>query len=162
MWGYGLDQAGSGQGQVAGICECGNGQSGSIKLGEFLNQLQSVQLLKKDSAAWSKLKGKGKGVPLQAWSDPRGSRKLRFLDYVTTAQDCRRLSAVRTGQIYPRKCFWYSFLLEADSTPGPQCDRKDFMSMKNPLTPAGIEPVTFRFVAQHLNYCATAVPAWST
>jgi len=23
--------------------------------------------------------------------------------------------------------------------------------MKNPLTPAGIEPATFRFVAQHLN-----------
>jgi len=32
------------------------------------------------------------------------------------------------------------------------------MSMKNPPTPAGIEPATFRFVAQHLNHCATAVP----
>jgi len=32
------------------------------------------------------------------------------------------------------------------------------MSMKNPLTPAGLEPATFRFVAQHLNHCATAVP----
>jgi len=32
------------------------------------------------------------------------------------------------------------------------------MSIKNPLTPAGIEPATFRFVAQHLNHCATAVP----
>jgi len=30
--------------------------------------------------------------------------------------------------------------------------------MKNPLTPAGIEPATFRFVAQYLNHCATAVP----
>ena len=30
------------------------------------------------------------------------------------------------------------------------------MSMKNPPTPAGIEPATFRFVAQHLNHCATA------
>ena len=30
--------------------------------------------------------------------------------------------------------------------------------MKNPLTPAGIEPATFQFVAQHLNQCATAVP----
>ena len=32
------------------------------------------------------------------------------------------------------------------------------MSMKNPMTPAGIEPATFRFVTQHLNHCATAVP----
>jgi len=30
--------------------------------------------------------------------------------------------------------------------------------MQNPLTPAGIEPASFRFVAQHLNHCATAVP----
>jgi len=29
--------------------------------------------------------------------------------------------------------------------------------MKNPLILAGIEPATFRFVAQHLNHCATAV-----
>ena len=26
------------------------------------------------------------------------------------------------------------------------------------MTPAGIEPTTFRFVAQHLNHCANAVP----
>ena len=26
------------------------------------------------------------------------------------------------------------------------------------MTLAGIEPATFRFVAQHLNHCATAVP----
>jgi hypothetical protein len=30
-----------------------------------------------------------------------------------------RLSALRTGRLYPRKCSWYSFLLEAESTPGP-------------------------------------------
>ena len=52
MWGYGLDRAGSGQGQVAGICECGNEPSGSIKCGEFLDQLQTGKLLKKDSAPW--------------------------------------------------------------------------------------------------------------
>ena len=28
------------------------------------------------------------------------------------------------------------------------------------MTPSGIEPATFRFVAQHLNYCATAVPVF--
>ena len=31
------------------------------------------------------------------------------------------------------------------------------MSIKNSMTPAGIEPATFRFVAQHLNHCVTAV-----
>ena len=30
---------------------------------------------------------KGKAVPLQAWSGPEGSRKLRFPDSVTMAQD---------------------------------------------------------------------------
>ena len=30
---------------------------------------------------------KGKAVPLQAWSGPEASRKLRFPDFMTTAQD---------------------------------------------------------------------------
>jgi len=30
---------------------------------------------------------KGKAVPLQAWSGPEVSRKLRFPDFMTTAQD---------------------------------------------------------------------------
>ena len=30
---------------------------------------------------------KGKADQLQAWSGPEGSRKLRFPDFVTTAQD---------------------------------------------------------------------------
>ena len=30
---------------------------------------------------------KKKAVPLQAWSGPEGSRKLRFPDFMTTAQD---------------------------------------------------------------------------
>ena len=30
---------------------------------------------------------KVKAVPLQAWNGPEGSRKLRFPDFMTTAQD---------------------------------------------------------------------------
>jgi len=30
---------------------------------------------------------------------------------------------------------------------------------KIPMKPSGIKPATFRFVAQHLNHCATAVPS---
>jgi len=32
-------------------------------------------------------KGKGKSVPLQAWTGPERFRKLRLPDFVTTAQD---------------------------------------------------------------------------
>ena len=38
--------------KMAGTYECGNEPSGSIKCGEFLDQLRNGQLLKKDSAAW--------------------------------------------------------------------------------------------------------------
>ena len=37
MWAYGLDGAGSGYGQVAGTCECGDELSGSIECWEFLD-----------------------------------------------------------------------------------------------------------------------------
>ena len=42
-------------------------------------------------------------VPLQARTDPEDSRKLRFIDFVTTAQDGGRLSALRTGCLYPQE-----------------------------------------------------------
>ena len=46
---------------------------------------------------------KGKSVPLQAWTGPEGSRKLRLPGFVTAAQDGRRSSALRTGCLYPQK-----------------------------------------------------------
>ena len=46
---------------------------------------------------------KGKAVPLQAWSGPEVSRKLRFPDFVTTAQDGGRLSALSTDHLYPQE-----------------------------------------------------------
>ena len=46
---------------------------------------------------------KGKSVPLQVWSGPEGSRKLRFPDFMTTAQDGGRLSALCTGRLYAQE-----------------------------------------------------------
>jgi len=47
-------------------------------------------------------KGKGKAVPLQAWTGPEGFRKLRLPNFVTKAQDGGRQSALRTGRLYPQ------------------------------------------------------------
>ena len=47
--------------------------------------------------------GKGKAVPLQAWTGPEYSRKLRLPDFMTTAQDDGRLSALGTGRLYSQE-----------------------------------------------------------
>jgi hypothetical protein len=52
----------------------------------YLGGLNKAVLTKTVGASIRKSK-KGKAVPLQAWSGPEGSRKLRFPDYMTTAQD---------------------------------------------------------------------------
>ena len=53
-------------------------------------------------------KGKGKAIPLQAWSDPEGPRNLRFPDFVTTAHDGGKVvSLTRRPLFTPRKYCWY-------------------------------------------------------
>ena len=69
---------------------------------------------------YARCKGKGKTVPLQAWSGPEGLWKLRFPDYMTTAQDGDKVvSLTHRPPLPPRKCSWYLFMLEAESNPGP-------------------------------------------
>ena len=46
--------AGPRQGQLADACEGGNESSGSVKCGVFLDWLQTIYLLKKEFAPWSK------------------------------------------------------------------------------------------------------------
>ena len=56
-----------------------------------------------------------------------------------------------------RKCSWYSFSLGAESTPGPWYGQRN-MSLKNSVTPPGIDPGTVWLVVQRLNHYATPGP----
>jgi hypothetical protein len=54
-----------------------------------------------DRLACTWVKGKGKAVPLQAWSDPEGYRKLRFPDFMTTVQDGGKVSLTHQPSLPP-------------------------------------------------------------
>ena len=78
---------------------------------------------------------------------------------MTLAQDGGKVVSLMHRPLFtPRKYSWYSFLLEAKSTPRALVRSEGLHQWKIPVTPSGIEPATFWFVAQHLNHCATAVP----
>jgi hypothetical protein len=67
------------------------------------------------------LKGKGKAIPLKVWTDPEGSMRLMLPDIKTiyTHEGGEFVSPSHQPSLPPRKYSWYSFLVEADSTPGP-------------------------------------------
>ena len=53
---------------------------------------------------WSSSTYKGKAIPLQAWSGPEGSRKLRFPDFMTTAQDGGKVVSLTHRPPLPPGC----------------------------------------------------------
>jgi hypothetical protein len=104
------------------------------------------------------VKGKGKDIPLQAWEDSWGSRRLRLLDLLDTRQYEGGKGITLTHRpSLPTGSSWYSFL-EAELTPGhiiPSERRK-----KSPVKPLGIDPETLRLVAQCLNQLRHQLPQY--
>ena len=63
---------------------------------------------------------KGKAFPVQAYRVPGGSKRLMLPEFSDNRHiKVVRLSALRTGRLYPRGYPRYLFQLEAESNPGP-------------------------------------------
>jgi hypothetical protein len=72
-----------------------------------------------------------KSIPLQALRGPEGSRRLRLPEFkIIDTWRWQGCQPCAPAAFTPKKYFWYSFLLEAESTPGPQCARKDYVNEK--------------------------------
>jgi hypothetical protein len=69
-----------------------------------------------------------------------------------------RLSAPRTGRLYPQEMFPVLIFTRGWVDHRAMVRSEGNMSLENPVTPPGIEPGTVRLVAQRLNYYATPGP----
>jgi hypothetical protein len=70
-----------------------------------------------------------KAIPVQVWTAPEDSRSWGFQISRHITHESGNVRHTHRPPL-PRKYSWYSFLLEAGSTPGSQCGRKDYINKK--------------------------------
>jgi len=90
---------------------------------QFIYRLQKVHTVRiSRHLAHEENKVEIKAIPLQAGAGPKSSGTFRLLEFIDNRHmKVAKSSALGTGHLYPppRRYPWFSFLLEAESTPGP-------------------------------------------
>ena len=69
-------------------------------------------------------------------------------------------SVPRTGRLYPQEIFLALIFNRGWVAPRTMVESEGNMSLKNPVTPPGIDPGTVRLVVQRLNQYATPDPVY--